>query len=270
MSPYTPRGVPGVEDSHSDTLSLPFIRFHFWTCPVPSARSQMPAFQVPLPHGCRPALRIQIPELNPDPQVWASYHRAGTAFHLWELQPVCSRAPSNFPGLPSRRRTPVTHQGWPQAPSPRASPVLCLWACVFEPEHGNIQWSPVGSICLLSSRVPTCQSLFGSRMRHQRGLVCFPPLWQPPMKRACFFCDFTSRKQDPHLQNGLGLGSEIVPVKCLLPWEDAGQLPKWLEPFCPSSSPWVIDDRIAGDQASTVPLSPSSLHKMTHWIIRVP
>lgn len=29
MSPYTPRGVPGVEDSHSDTLSLPFSPFVF-------------------------------------------------------------------------------------------------------------------------------------------------------------------------------------------------------------------------------------------------
>lgn len=67
MSPYTPRGVPGVEDSHSDTFSLPFIPFHLWTWPL--ALSQMPEFQVPLPHGCRPALRVQIPELNPDPQV---------------------------------------------------------------------------------------------------------------------------------------------------------------------------------------------------------
>ena len=49
--------------------------------------------------------------------------------------------------------------------------------------------------------------------------------------------DFTSRKQDPPLQNGCWSGSEIVPVKCLLPREDTGQLPKWLEPFRASSSP---------------------------------
>ena len=53
-------------------------------------------------------------------------------------------------------------------------------------------------------------------MCHRLGLVCFPPLWQLPMKPVCFFCDFTSRKQDPHLQNGCWPGSEIVPVKCLL------------------------------------------------------
>ncbi|CAN0039071.1 unnamed protein product [Rangifer tarandus platyrhynchus] len=60
------------------------------------------------------------------------------------------------------------------------------------------------------------KSLFGSRMCHRLGLVCFPPLWQLPMRWVCFFCDFTSRKQDPHLQNGCWSGSEIVPVKCLL------------------------------------------------------
>ena len=143
---------------------------------------------------------------------------------------------------------------------------LCFWTRAWKHKmiSSRIHLSPVEPGPCLS------KSLFGSRMCHQLGLVCFPPLWQLPMKRACFFCDFTSWKQDPPLQNGCWSGSEIVPVKCLLPREDTGQLPKWLEPFCASSSPWVVDDSITGDQASTVPLSPSSLHKMTHWVIRVP
>lgn len=160
MSPSTPWGVPGGEDSHSDTLSPPFIAFHFWTWPVPSALWQMPEFQMPLPPDCRPALRVQIPELNPDPQVWASHHRAGAALRLRERQPICSPTRRDFPGVSGRRNTAVTHQGWPQASSPRASPLLRLWACVFEPKHWNMQSSPVGSICLfLSSLVPACPNL---------------------------------------------------------------------------------------------------------------